>query len=278
MLTQSKLDWTVRMEKLQTASGIELPEHFGIIRNDTNKVLSVRGKDYHPYQNEQLMDLLFKVSKSTGLELHKGGFFGNGEKIYIHLKSDNLKLGNDTINGYLCGLNSNDGSVSLGFGPSTLTVSCLNSFYGVFKQLTTKVRHTKNMELRVEDVCQKLEVALKDEKEMFNNILKLSETPIDEAIKNQITRLFFKIPKDVALTDEKQISTRTHNQMSKLFIDMNGELQSKGDTLWGGLSGLTKFTTHSLSTVKKEYDQNSKMFDQYGERERQVYNYLTSLV
>lgn len=278
MLDKSKLNWSVRTEGIQSVSGIAIPDSMVIIRNDTNAVLSIRGEGYHPYQNEDLMELLYRVSNKTGLQVHRGGFFGDGEKVFIQLKSDDLKLGGDRIEGFLTGINSFDGSTSLAFGPTSLTISCRNTFFGAFRQMTTKVRHTKNMVLRVEDICQKLEVALNDEKEIFTNIVKLSETSFDQAVKDAVTRQLFKIKKDVALTDEDQISTRTRNQMSRFYIDLNGELQEKGDNLWGLFSGVTKFTTHSLGTTKKEYNSDQKMYDQYGERERGIFNHLVELV
>ena len=278
MLVQSKLDWTARMEKLQTASGIELPEHFGIIRNDTNKVLSVRGEGYSPYQNDELMELLFKVSKSTGLELHRGGLFDGGAKVFIQLKSGDLTLGNDKIEGQITGLNSFDGSTSLCFGNSTITISCRNTFFGAMKQIDTRVRHTKNMTLKIDEICRRLEVALVEENEMFKDIVKLSETSLDKAIEEKVIRSLFKIDKDVALTDEKQISTRTRNQISQFQIDRAIEVQGKGENLWGIMSSVTRYTSNSIGKSRKDYDPDSKMFSQVGQREREVYNYLTSLV
>lgn len=278
MLNQSKLDWTVRMEKLQTISGIELPEHFGIIRNDTNKVLSVRGEGYSPYQNDELMELLFKVSKSTGLELHRGGLFDGGAKVFIQLKSGDLTLGDDKIEGQITGLNSFDGSTSLCFGNSTITISCRNTFFGAMKQIDTRVRHTKNMTLKIDEICRRLEVALVEENEMFKDIVKLSETSLDKAIEEKVIRSLFKIDKDVALTDEKQISTRTRNQISQFQIDRAIEVQGKGENLWGIMSSVTRYTSNSIGKSRKDYDPDSKMFSQVGQREREVYNYLTSLV
>jgi len=278
MLIESKLDWSVRTEGIQSVSGIEIPESVAIVREDTNKVLSIRGIGYHPYQNYDLMELLYRVSNKTGLEIHRGGFFGDGEKVFIQLKSDDLKLGNDRIEGFLTGINSFDGSTSLAFGPTSLTISCQNTFFGAFRQMTTKVRHTKNMVLRVEDICQKLEVALNDEKEIFTNIVKLSETPLDEIIRDTVTRQLFKIPKNVLLNDAKAISTRTRNLMDRYYIDSKGEMEQKGNNLWGLFSGVTKFTTHSLGTVRKTYNSDQKMYDQYGERERSIYRNLVELV
>lgn len=278
ILKEAKLDWSVRTETIQTVSGIEIPESMAIVREDTNKVLSVRGVGYHPYQNEELMELLHRVSSKTGLEIHRGGFFGEGEKVFIQLKSDDLKLGNDRIEGFLTGINSFDGSTSLAFGPTSLTISCMNTFFGAFRQMTTKVRHTKNMVLRVEDICQKLEVALNDEKEIFTNIVRLSETPLDDIIRDSVTRQLFKIPKNVLLNDAKAISTRTRNLMDRYYIDSVGEINQKGENLWGLFSGVTKFTTHSLSSVRKTYDSDQKMYDQYGERERGIYHNLVEMV
>jgi len=277
MLVGSKLDWTVRTEGIQTASGILVPESQAIIRNDTNKVLSIRGEGYHPYQNEDLMELLYRVSNKTGLQIHRGGFFGEGEKVFVQLKSDDLKLGGDTIKGFLTGINSFDGSTSLAFGPTTLTISCKNTFFGAFREMTTKIRHTKNMEIRIEDVCMKLEQALQDEHKMFDSIIKLSETSLTKAIEEKVIRSLFKIEKDVALTDEKQISTRTRNQMSTFYVDMNGELQEKGQNLWGMFSGVTKFTTHSIGANRKNYDSDSKMYNEYGRREQGIFNQLVAL-
>jgi len=278
ILKEAKLDWSVRTETIQTISGIEIPESMAIVREDTNKVLSIRGVGYHPYQNDELMELLYRVSNKTGLEIHRGGFFGEGEKVFIQLKSDDLKLGNDRIEGFLTGINSFDGSTSLAFGPTSLTISCMNTFFGAFRQMTTKVRHTKNMVLRVEDICQKLEVALNDEKEIFTNIVRLSETPLDDIIRDSVTRQLFKIPKNVLLNDAKAISTRTRNLMDRYYIDSVGEINQKGENLWGLFSGVTKFTTHSLSSVRKTYDSDQKMYDQYGERERGIYHNLVEMV
>ena len=95
VLNQTGLNWTVREESLTTESGIIIPQQKAIIRDDTNTVLSVHGEGYYPYQNHQLIELLDKVSQQVGLPIHKGGMFGDGKKVFIQLKSNDLKLGTD---------------------------------------------------------------------------------------------------------------------------------------------------------------------------------------
>jgi hypothetical protein len=58
-------------------------------------------------------------------------------------------------------------------------------------------------------------------------------------------------------------------------IDLNGELNQKGDNLWGLFSGVTKYTTHSM---KKGDNTEGKIFGQVGYKERQIWDNLVELV
>jgi hypothetical protein len=275
LLNKSGLNWSVRTEQLQTSSGIIIPDKIGIVREDDNSVLGIHSNGYSPYQNEQLMELLFKVSHTTGMEIHKGGFFGGGEKVYIQLKSDDLKLGTDRIEGYITGINSFDGSTSLSFGPSSKTISCQNTFWGVYRDLNNKVRHTKSLEIKVEEIVSQIKKVEEQERVMFGDIVKLSETRFDDVIKDSVTRKLFNIEKHIDLQDDKQVSSVTRNKLSKFYVDLNGELQDKGDNLWGLFSGVTKYTTHSIG---KGDNSENKMFGTYGNREREIFKSLVELV
>lgn len=275
VLDQVGLNWTVREESITTESGIIVPKSKAIIREDTNTVLSVHGDGYFPYQNHQMVELLDKVSQQVGLPIHKGGYFGGGEKVFLQLKSNDLKLGNDRVEGYITGVNSFDGSTSLAFGPSNITISCQNSFFAAFRNLNAKIRHTKNMEMRIDDICRGLEGVLEEEKEMFEDIKKLSETKMTKKQEDWVTRTLFNIMKDVDLNSDKDVSTVTRNRLSRFYVDLNGEIKEKGDNLWGLFSGVTKYTTHSLS---KGDNSENKMFGTYGQRERQIFKELVELV
>lgn len=275
VLTKSGLNWGVREETITTQSGIIVPNKKALIREDNNAVLSVANESYCPYQNEQLVELLDKVSQQVGLPIHKGGSFGDGEKVFIQLKSGDLKLGTDRIEGFITGINSFDGSTSLAFGPSNITISCMNTFYAAFRNITTKVRHTKNMVLRIDEICKGLEKVLDEEKGLFEDITKLSETRMTEKNQDWVTRLLFDIERQVELTDLESISTQKQNRLSRFYVDLNGELKEKGDNLWGLFSGVTKYTTHSYS---KSDSTETKMFGMNGERERQIFKGLVELV
>jgi hypothetical protein len=188
LLNKCDLNWKVKSEGIQTESGILIEDRRALVREDNGAVLSVVSDNYYPYQNEELMELLHRVSGKTGLDVHKGGSFRDGARTFIQLKSNDLKLGNDRIEGFLTGINSFDGSTSLAFGPSNITISCQNKFFAAFREIGTKIRHTKNMVVRIDEVCARLDGAVEEEKEIFSNIVKLSETRFDDIIKDRVTR------------------------------------------------------------------------------------------
>ena len=276
-LTETNLNWRVNSEPIQTESGLIINGYNALIREDTNDVLSVRTDSYFPYQNQELMELLFQVSNQTGLQVHKGGFFGKGEKVFVQLKSNDLRLGSDRIEGYLTGINSFDGSTSLAFGPSNLTISCQNKFFAAFKELDTKVRHTKNMTIRIDEICRSLEMVLVEEQKVFDNIVRLSETRFDDVIKDRITKHLFNIKKEVDLNDVDSISGKTRNSLARFNMDLESELRDKGgDNMWALFSGVTRYTTHSM-TKDKERNTKNKMFGVYGKREKEIFAELVEL-
>ena len=276
--TTDSLQWTVRQENVQTESGIIIPGQMAIVREDTNTALSIMADGYQPYQNHELIELLEKVSTISGMEVKNCGLFGNGEKVFIQMKSDDLTLNGDKIEGYMTGINSFDGSTSLAFGPSNVTISCMNTFYAAFRGMSTKVRHTKNMKLRIEDILKSLDQTKIEERKMFEHIVQLSETRIGNGDVDSVLRSLFNVKPEIDLQDNEAMSTVTKNKIDRFYVDLNGELKGKGDTLWGLFSGVTKYTTHSINKGDNDKNMENKMFGIYGTRERSIFNQLVDMV
>ena len=261
ILNQTGLNWNVRTEELQTTSGIIIPDKIGLIRDDNNTCLGVHSGSYVPYQNQELLELLFRISQQTGLELHTGGSFKGGEKVWFQLKSEDLKLSNDRIEGYISGFNSFDGRTSLAFGNSNVTVSCQNTFWKGYRDVETKLRHSSAMKPKIEEILRKIDVLLQEEQQTFDNIQRLGNVRMTEQVKDLVIRRLFDIQKEERL-DSDDLSTNKKNKLSRFYIDLNGELQQKGDNLWGLFSGVTKYTTEiqvtefTFLTTKKESEYN----------------------
>jgi hypothetical protein len=141
--------------------------------------------------------------------------------------------------------------------------------------MDTKVRHTKNMVMRVDEICRGLERVIEEEAVMFEDIKQMADTKMTKENQEWVSRVLFNIEREVNLNDEKSLSTVTRNKLSRFEIDLNGELKDKGDSLWGLFSGVTKYTTHSM--IKGDNSEN-KMFGVYGQRERNIFKQLVELV
>lgn len=274
MLEKAGLNWKVTKEPIQTVSGIIIPEKSALVREDTQKCLGIHTDNYVPFQNEELLDLLFKISQQTGLEMHTGGSFKEGQRVYFQLKSEDLKLHNDKIEGYISGFNSFDGRTSLAFGNSNVTVSCQNTFYRGYKDVETKLRHSSTMKPKIDEILRKIDVLLVEEQNTFDTIQRLGNFRMTKEVKDMVIRKLFEIKREESLTSD-DFSTHKKNRMLKFGVDLQGEINQKGDNLWGLFSGVTKYTTHGM---KKGDNSENKIFGKTGNVERQIFEDLVSLM
>ena len=274
MLSKAGLNWKVKSEPIQTVSGILIPERIALVREDTNKILGIHTENYSPYQNEELLELLYRISGQSGLVVHTGGSFKGGEKVWFQLKSSDLNLGTDKIEGYISGFNSFDGRTALAFGNSKITVSCMNTFWTGYKQVATKLRHSSTMRPRIDEILRQIDVLLKEEQLQFGEITKLSETRMTPEVQELITKRLFEISVEERL-DNPEHSTNLKNRLWRFNYDLGIELQQKGDNLWGLFSGVTRYTTHSM---KRGDNSEGKMFGRTGVIERDIYKELVEMV
>lgn len=274
ILSAAGLDWSVRSEATQTKSGIIIPKQIALVREDTNNIIGTHKESYCMYQNDELLELLFQVSQSTGRKLKGGGSFGDGEKVFFQLESESMTLGKDRIEGSITGINSFDGSTALAFGNSNVTISCRNSFFMAYKSLGTKFRHSATMRPKIEEVLKQITMLVEEEKETFKTIEKMAGVRMDAAVRQLVTNMLFDIKeqdKQATAEEVKELSTRKQNNIIKFSAVVDSETAEKGDNLWGLFSGVTKYTTHLM---KKGDNSENKLFGRTGELERQIFNKL----
>jgi hypothetical protein len=287
ILEQANLDWSVRTEKLVTVHSNLPTDNVAIIREgrrsvnpegeivrENDCILGVHSSSYVALQNSEMMDILDRISGMMGLPLHKGGYFGNGEKVYIQLKTEDKRLGNDQIKGYLTCVNSFDGSTSLAFGHSNLTISCQNTFFANYREMTNKVRHTMNMHTRIDLLCTQIEGVLQAEQKIFTQIERMADVRIDQKVRDMVMARMLNLQGEERLADIKTLSTQKVNLMNVMDMSITDQIADKGDNIWGLFSGITHYTTHKLKGDANE----NKLFGRFGNREREVFAELGNLV
>lgn len=281
ILLQAGLSWGVTKEPLFTESGLPTTDEKGengyiaTVRSDNNAILGVRKAGYEIFTNQQLAELIIEFSGKAGLPIHSAGALQGGAKVYIQLKTENLLLGTDRIEGFATAINSFDGSTALAIGHSTKTISCQNTFFGAYREVNSKIKHTKGMIFKVDDLLRSLDAFRNDEQNNFATIRKLASAPITDEMKEKVYLTMFKASlSDVNNPNSDAISTRNRNNINRFQQDLHTELQDKGATLWGLFSGLTRYTTYQEGDSKLA----SKMFGSTASSERLLFNAFAKAV
>ena len=255
MLDKYGMNWKVSKQALTLPGGHETP-FFGIVREDNNTCFQTCKASYVPYQNTELAELVYRIAEQTGYNIHGGGMFNGGAKVYLQLETGIVKgIGenNDQIKKFVTALNSHDGSTSLRWGHTNITISCKNTFNAAYSDVRNSARHTNNIQKIVEQSLREIEGLNKVEKSIFDTYFQLSETAVT---KKHIEEVVLQtIDVDIAVTKdvlEKEYTTYRLNQMHELLASIQGEMKQKGETLWGLFSGVTQYTTHKMSAPKRE--------------------------
>jgi phage/plasmid-like protein (TIGR03299 family) len=254
ILDKYNLNWKVSKEHLLLPDGKETG-FYGIVRNDTRKTFSTCKDSYVPFQNSELFELVSRIAEKAGIEIHSGGNLNEGAKVYMQLKTGKLTgLGENktTVNGFATALNSHDGSTSLRWGHSNITICCRNTFFAASKQLTNKARHTESIHARVEQSLRELNSIQEQEKAIFDTFFQWAEIPVTREQIVKVVQTITKVNVTQKRSEAKDVSVYALNRANDLLNAISKETQQKGLTKWGLFSGVTNYTTHTIPAPNRD--------------------------
>lgn len=280
LLDKFNLRWTVSKQPLSLPNGIESP-FLAVVRDDNNEVFTTCKDGYTPFQNSELGELLIRISEKTGYEIHSGGMFNGGGKVYLQLNTGNeiRGIGNNgtTVKGYVTGINGHDGTTSLKWGAVNFTVCCRNTFAAASKSLQKSARHTAAIYNKVDIAIAEIEGINAAEKSIFDKFIKLSEMPVNRAaivrVVNNVTGV------DITREDKENVSTYALNRAEELTQSIASEMSAKGETMWGLFSGVTHYTSHVLPAAKRD---NARLESKYigggAKIDNEVFAYIAGML
>jgi phage/plasmid-like protein (TIGR03299 family) len=246
---------------------IEVPDFYATIRNDTEQVLGVVGKDYEVVQNVNAFEFFDSiVGGKDGILYETAGALGKGERIFITAKlPDYIRVGkDDLIEQYLFLTTSHDGYGSITAAFTPVRIVCANTLNAAMRNHSNgiKIRHTASANERLKQAYQLLGITnqLADElEEVFNHWSKIRIT--DNAVKHLI-QIAMAPNKEVLqnLQNGKQdeLSTTYNNMVSSvmeyaLTSPTQQEATTKG-TLFGAYNAVTGY----FQNVRNFKDDESK--------------------
>jgi len=241
LLDDTKTNWSVEKRPLVCPSGTP-SESFGIYRSDTNKWLGTVGRQYEFMQNATLAENIIEASLDIS-EKFRGGELYGGKKVYYQAQLQDTQIADDTIKRYITGLNSHDGSSSIGFGFTNQVVICQNTFHIAMREVN-KFRHTSSAKQRVELARIEINRILKLENGLMDNFKRMADVKISVEVTKRVVSDLFKFLEDDFEKEAKDLGTKKLNDISRFSQTLKSELSVHGETLWGLFNAVTFKTNH----------------------------------
>lgn len=276
LLSRFGLNWTVSKQPLNLPSG--KPTGFvGIVRDDAEYTFATAREGYEIFQNSELLDLVNTSAGKIGLSIDNGGLFKKGGLVYLQLSSGSIKgigKNNDTVKKYISAMNSHDGTMSLKWGVTNVTISCMNSFWRAVGQMQNSVKHTIAMRNRIEETTKQILGVLDAEKSLYDTLYRFADA---QATKQNIVDVNKMVLGVDIMGKTEDMTTYQINRLKDLSSAITSEMNEKGETLFGLFNGVTKYTTHLMSGTDLSRTQSKAIGSGYNVDNR-VFNYMEEIV
>lgn len=158
----SRTDWLVERIPLNYASGQQVPDAWGIIRQDTGRYLGTVGKHTTPIQNHEAFELLSPfIDSGCRVEVMAG--LNGGKKVFGLLSMPETGVAvteGDNVGGYFLVQSAHDGSSALKAMLTPIRVVCANTLNlanSTEHTTAVTVRHSKQAQVRIDAAKETLE-------------------------------------------------------------------------------------------------------------------------
>lgn len=248
------LDWSVDKSQLYTSGGlkngvpqvISVPSHVAIRRTTDNAILGVVGEGFEPVQNHDRFKWFDPFVKSGQAKYVTAGSLNDGKRVWCLVEiigaEDSVRKG-DTVKGFIMLAGAFDGTMSEHAGYTKIRVVCANTLASAINDAGSsiiKVKHRKNVMKSLDAVRDVMDLAREEFRANMDQYKKLCNMTIKKKDVEKYVKIVFDVPLD-AKEYEKEVSTRTKNQIDeviRLAIKGKGNF---GDTYWDAYNGVTEF-------------------------------------
>ena len=250
LLEQHDLFWNVKKTPLITPEGDETG-FYGTQREDTKEVFATVKDGYQVLQNWELAEMISEAAGRFDMNVSRGGHFKGGARVYLQIETGNLiGIGdnNDTVKKYLTAINSHDGSSSIAFGMTNVTVSCDNVFHKVARTAgMDKIRHSVSMRENIEIMMRQFELIKEQEKSLYEKFRRMASVGMTSNDTIKVVQAVTGVDMRTKATEASDLySTYQMKNTEQLMARINQETAQKGDTLWGLFSGVTSYTNRDM--------------------------------
>jgi len=221
-----------------TVDGESVPSRKAIVRCDTGKVIGDVGENYGILQNERLAELADAIRGVDGSwTWAQGGALRGGARVFLQMKAPVRDVGGEKLQSNISLFNSFDGSLKFSCGFSDTVIVCRNTFQAARRDTQSGMflRHTSQIEKRVETATRLIETARKHFGAIDNDILAMMRRPFS-----------LEQMEGLALTLVQGDSTKAEHAREALMNAYHGAPGHAEGFAWGAFQAATYYTTHGI--------------------------------
>lgn len=175
------LDWTVHQQEMYLGDGSTVPDAYANVRDKDNKVLGIVGSRYQIVQNVEAFDFTDELI-GEGCVYETAGSLRDGKQIWLLARlPETIQIAGDDAMPYLCFTNTHDGTGSIRVASVAIRVVCSNTLSAAMRSAkrTWTARHTGNLESKLSQASQTLQLANKYMEELKKGCEQLALKNID---------------------------------------------------------------------------------------------------
>ncbi len=251
---------------------------FTMMRMDNYTPLGTGSEQYTIVQNKEVVeicDAIVQANPDMNLSVD-AVVLDDGRKVQYRIKlrdvviQEKTNVPDNKIFRYITLTNSHDGSSSMKFGIYHEVCVCSNGMYLDKMLKVATLRHTPSIEQRIKEATEKFQEVIAKELEMLESYKNMAKVDMNPAVVTEVVNKVFKTKTPVELkttggsmfkvvgaydengqlVDEKPLdmSTKMYNSINKfLSAEVIGkEIADQGNTLWGLLNAVTRYTNHHM--------------------------------
>ena len=281
VLDQGGGNWTAYPDSMMTTSGVDFPEHRGIVRDDNKFGLGVVKGRFEIINNPEAFTFFDTIVQDRQAEYKSYAEIDGGRKVIITAKTPKIAdvRKGDPIQSEIKLINSFDGSTSFQVIFSVLRLVCTNGMTRKSKESVISIRHTKNKDARMQDAYKILMGANASWEIFLTECRTLAQKALDAQMVNQF------ISDLTAIKDEKpsQLNGKPISQFNPvenyfttlLGLNLNNLSTNKynsacdianltftgkgnnGSSVWDLYSGTTEYYDHYRGTNPNKREKSS---------------------
>lgn len=275
MLLAAGLDWEVKLRPIfaqaETGEMIKLPLRRALVRSSDNKVMSVTGDLWKPFQNRDALEFFREYTEMGGAKLETAGSLRGGKVIWALASiNDGFTVNRtDHTKGYVLLISPHEVGKAITVRTTTVRVVCANTM--ALAESNNAAQYSQNhlSKFNVSAAKETIGLAREQLHQAHLDAQTLSKMKLSEFDTVRFLASFFQpTPEGVkqeAFVDELLNSPNTRSKiLENVLSSVNDAPGATPGTAWGVLNGVTHWVDH-VAGAKPE----ARLFNAWlGERAR----------